>query len=40
MNRNGTARSGWVVMMATGRMHTYMLMYWGKKVLEWTPEPA
>jgi len=27
-------------MMATGRMHNYMRMYWGKKVLEWTPEPA
>ncbi|WP_424950458.1 deoxyribodipyrimidine photo-lyase [Deinococcus sp.] len=26
-------------MMLTGRMHNYMRMYWGKKVLEWTPEP-
>jgi deoxyribodipyrimidine photo-lyase len=27
-------------MMLTGRMHNYMRMYWGKKVLEWTPDPA
>jgi len=27
-------------MMKTGRMHNYMRMYWGKKVLEWTPGPA
>lgn len=24
---------------ATGRMHNYMRMYWGKKILEWTSEP-
>jgi len=27
-------------MLATGRMHNYMRMYWGKKILEWTPSPA
>lgn len=26
-------------MRATGFMHNYMRMYWGKKVLEWTPSP-
>lgn len=26
-------------MMATGRMHGYMRMYWGKKILEWTETP-
>ncbi|WP_287152442.1 deoxyribodipyrimidine photo-lyase [Candidatus Solincola tengchongensis] len=26
-------------MLATGRMHNYMRMYWGKKILEWTPTP-
>ena len=26
-------------MTATGYMHNYMRMYWGKKVLEWTPSP-
>ncbi|MBP1929598.1 deoxyribodipyrimidine photo-lyase [Methanolinea mesophila] len=24
----------------TGRMHGYMRMYWGKKLLEWSPDPA
>ena len=24
-------------MMVTGKMHNYMRMYWGKKVIEWTP---
>lgn len=29
-------------MVATGKMHNYMRMYWGKKILEWseTPEEA
>ena len=29
-------------MLATGKMHNYMRMYWGKKILEWseTPEMA
>ncbi len=27
-------------MMLTGKMHGYMRMYWGKKVLEWSPDPA
>ncbi|MFC6802115.1 hypothetical protein ACFQDE_10630 [Deinococcus caeni] len=26
-------------MTRTGRMHNYMRMYWGKKVIEWTPTP-
>jgi deoxyribodipyrimidine photo-lyase len=26
-------------MVRTGRMHNYMRMYWGKKVLEWTETP-
>ena len=27
-------------MCATGFMHNYMRMYWGKKILEWSPSPA
>ncbi|GGR38850.1 deoxyribodipyrimidine photo-lyase [Deinococcus ruber] len=27
-------------MTQTGRMSNYLRMYWGKKVLEWTPDPA
>jgi len=26
-------------MAVTGRMHNYMRMYWGKKILEWTASP-
>ncbi len=26
-------------MMKTGKMHGYMRMYWGKKILEWTQNP-
>ena len=26
-------------MVLTGRMHNYLRMYWGKKILEWTPDP-
>ena len=26
-------------MVVTGKMHNYMRMYWGKKILEWTPGP-
>ena len=26
-------------MVATGKMHNYMRMYWGKKVIEWSPSP-
>lgn len=26
-------------LLATGRMHGYMRMYWAKKILEWTPDP-
>jgi deoxyribodipyrimidine photo-lyase len=27
-------------MALAGKMHGYMRMYWGKKILEWTPDPA
>ena len=27
-------------MVLTGKMNGYMRMYWGKKILEWTVEPA
>ena len=27
-------------MLVTGKMHGYMRMYWAKKILEWTEEPA
>ncbi len=27
-------------MVETGWMHGYMRMYWGKKILEWAPDPA
>jgi len=26
-------------MVLTGKMHGYMRMYWGKKILEWSPDP-
>lgn len=26
-------------MVSTGKMHNYMRMYWGKKLIEWTPDP-
>jgi deoxyribodipyrimidine photo-lyase len=26
-------------MVKTGKMHGYMRMYWGKKILEWTRSP-
>ena len=26
-------------MLITGKMHNYMRMYWGKKILEWTSDP-
>jgi deoxyribodipyrimidine photo-lyase len=26
-------------MVTTGKMHNYMRMYWGKKILEWSPLP-
>jgi len=26
-------------MVVTGKMHGYMRMYWGKKLLEWSPDP-
>ncbi len=27
-------------MVATGKMHNYMRMYWGKKILQWIRDPA
>jgi deoxyribodipyrimidine photo-lyase len=27
-------------MVKTGWMHNYMRMYWGKKIVEWSPSPA
>jgi deoxyribodipyrimidine photo-lyase len=27
-------------MVATGKMQGYMRMYWGKKILEWSPDPV
>lgn len=27
-------------MVLTGKMHNYMRMYWGKKILEWSPTPG
>ncbi len=27
-------------MVLTGKMHNYMRMYWGKKILEWTGDPG
>jgi len=27
-------------LMSRGKMHGYMRMYWGKKILEWSPGPA
>ena len=27
-------------MKHTGYMHTYMRMYWGKKILQWRPDPV
>ena len=27
-------------MVLTGFMHNYLRMYWAKKILEWTPDPA
>lgn len=26
-------------LLVTGKMHNYMRMYWGKKLIEWTPDP-
>ncbi|MDA8402840.1 MAG: deoxyribodipyrimidine photo-lyase [Desulfobacteraceae bacterium] len=28
-----------IEMVATGKMHNYMRMYWGKKIIEWTRTP-
>jgi deoxyribodipyrimidine photo-lyase len=39
-----TADDAWnacqIEMMRTGKMHGYMRMYWGKKILEWSEHPA
>lgn len=29
-----------IEMVRTGKMHGYMRMYWGKKILEWSPTPG
>jgi deoxyribodipyrimidine photo-lyase len=29
-----------IQLVKTGHMHNYMRMYWAKKILEWTPNPA
>lgn len=29
-----------IQMVTTGWMHNYLRMYWGKKILEWSPSPA
>ena len=26
-------------LILTGKMHNYLRMYWGKKIIEWTPSP-
>ena len=28
-----------IEMVETGKMHNYMRMYWGKKIIEWSPSP-
>ncbi|MGA1822313.1 MAG: deoxyribodipyrimidine photo-lyase [Thermoplasmatota archaeon] len=28
-----------IEMVRSGKMHNYMRMYWGKKIIEWTPDP-
>jgi deoxyribodipyrimidine photo-lyase len=28
-----------IQMLRTGKMHNYMRMYWGKKLIEWSPDP-
>jgi deoxyribodipyrimidine photo-lyase len=44
LERAGTHDRYWNVAMSemvhTGYMHNYMRMYWAKKILAWTPEPA
>lgn len=44
LERAATADAYWNAamreMVATGYMHNYMRMYWGKKILEWTADPA
>jgi deoxyribodipyrimidine photo-lyase len=32
--------AGQMQMVQTGWMHNYLRMYWAKKILEWTPNPA
>ena len=27
-------------MICTGKMHNYMRMYWGKRVIEWCADPS
>jgi deoxyribodipyrimidine photo-lyase len=44
MERGETADELWNAaqreMVQSGWMHNYMRMYWGKKILEWAPDPA
>ena len=44
MERAETADDLWNAaqreMVSTGWMHNYMRMYWAKKILEWSPDPA
>jgi deoxyribodipyrimidine photo-lyase len=44
LDRGETADDLWNAaqrqMTETGWMHNYMRMYWGKKILEWAPDPA
>jgi deoxyribodipyrimidine photo-lyase len=44
LERAGTHDPYWNAAMTemriTGKMHNYMRMYWGKKILEWTPTPS
>ncbi len=34
-----TGNAAMTEMTCTGFMHNYMRMYWGKKILEWSPSP-
>jgi deoxyribodipyrimidine photo-lyase len=43
LEKAGTHDPAWnaaqMEMVITGKMHNYMRMYWGKKILEWTQSP-
>ncbi|MFW6437655.1 MAG: deoxyribodipyrimidine photo-lyase [Armatimonadota bacterium] len=44
LERAGTHDPYWnaaqMEMVLTGKMHNYMRMYWGKKILEWSEDPS